>query len=51
MITQSTLCRLAFILPAVCMGCTAYAQTEYPNKPIRWEAHRKNLPRPLPPTS
>ena len=36
MFTQPTLCRLAFILPAACFSCTALAQTEYPNRPIRF---------------
>lgn len=34
--TQWIIFRLAFTLPAVCIGCTAWAQTEYPNKPIRF---------------
>ena len=36
MTTRTTFCRLAFIMPAVCCSGTVLAQTEYPNKPIRF---------------
>jgi tripartite-type tricarboxylate transporter receptor subunit TctC len=39
MTTQPTVCRPAFITLAMCLAsaaCTSFAQTEYPNKPIRF---------------
>ena len=36
MTTRLTFCRMAFIVPALCAAGIACAQTEYPNRPIRF---------------